>query len=317
MFGWNANTAKINLLIQKKKYSSAVKLLRKELKKSPESTFIRQQLAGLLGKTGEKKEAMQIMNRVASEYTASGFLTKALAMYKQMQRLEPDQVWIHNKINDLGKEHRSQYSIQAQQAIVEQAPKAVPKPTPVPQESMDQGIEISAVEDDLEFDVQGGSIRDTGIEMDDTEDTGDPLPGPDPIYASPLFKNISESDLSAFIHGLDYRVFEPGEIIFSEGEPGHSLMVLASGSLRVYVRGQEGRSEPVRILEEGAFFGEISLLSRKPRTATITAMSFVEILELDLPTLTRIAQKHPDIPHILKEFYLKRVNSPEEQKARR
>ncbi|PIE02264.1 MAG: hypothetical protein CSA81_07805 [Acidobacteria bacterium] len=315
MFGWNEDVTKINILIQKKKYNAAIKLLRKELHKSPDSQFMKQQLAGLLGKAGKTKEALRIMNSVAEKYTQDGFLTKALAMYKQMERLDPDQFWIHEKITDLGRQHRGKYDTDRLQTpfVKDKSFETVSSRGQL----TDEGIEVSNVEEDLEFDVQGGSLAETEVEINTLfEGESELQVGPDPIYASPLFRNISEGDLSAFIHGLGLRSYEPGEIIFTEGEPGHSLMVLASGSLRVYVKNKDARNEQVRTLEEGAFFGEISLLTGKPRTATIIAGSYTELLELDQPTLTRISEKHPDVQKVLQEFYLKRSNSPEERKAR-
>ena len=136
------------------------------------------------------------------------------------------------------------------------------------------------------------------------------------VKSSPLFSTFSAQELLAVIRGLSLLNFEPGEIIVSESEPGDSLFVLASGSVRVYVRNAENRNKEVRLLEQGAFFGEISLLSGNPRTATITAATPVEILELDRRTLDSIAAQHPHVPRIIREFYEKRAMSPEEMRAR-
>ena len=93
-------------------------------------------------------------------------------------------------------------------------------------------------------------------------------------------------------------------------------MVLASGCLKVFVSNLTGHSEMVRQLHEGDFFGEISLLSQKPRTATITCPTDCEILELNRATLVELSKTHPEIPKTLKKFYRKRALSPEEMGAR-
>ncbi len=107
--------------------------------------------------------------------------------------------------------------------------------------------------------------------------------------------------MGAIVEGLSLKTYEPGEIIFSEGEPGHSLMVLAGGTLRVYVRSKSGTNEQVRTMTDGAFFGEISLMSGKPRTATITCVTNAELLVLDRSTLLEIAKKYPEIPRVPKQ----------------
>jgi CRP-like cAMP-binding protein len=59
-------------------------------------------------------------------------------------------------------------------------------------------------------------------------------------------------------------------------------------------------------LKEGAFFGEISILTGQPRTASIVALNSCELLELDRPTLDRITQTHPHVWDVLREFAEKR-----------
>ncbi len=91
---------------------------------------------------------------------------------------------------------------------------------------------------------------------------------------------------------------------------------MASGSVRVYVRNKEKRSEPVRLLHQGEFFGEISLLTSAPRTATIVCATDCELLTLDRAGLTEIAQQNPQVPFILHDIYCRRADSAEERKAR-
>lgn len=137
------------------------------------------------------------------------------------------------------------------------------------------------------------------------------------VGLSPLFRDLSDNELTAFIRGLDLQLFDPGQIVVSEGEPGHSLFVVASGTLRVYVRDLESHNTQVRLLESGEFFGEISLLTGQRRSATITCATTCELLELDISRLNAMAQFHPGIPNTIRHFARKRRNSPEERMARR
>ena len=72
----------------------------------------------------------------------------------------------------------------------------------------------------------------------------------------------------------------------------------------------------VRVMGEGEFFGEISLLSGQPRTATVTAATRCELLELDRPTLEDIHKRRLRVLEVLRDFYQKRLNSPEEARAK-
>jgi CRP-like cAMP-binding protein len=59
---------------------------------------------------------------------------------------------------------------------------------------------------------------------------------------------------------------------------------------------------------EGTFFGEISVLSGKPRTATVTAASDCELLELDRASLDEITKTHPNVRRVLEEHYIERAS---------
>ncbi len=55
-------------------------------------------------------------------------------------------------------------------------------------------------------------------------------------------------------------------------------------------------------MEEGTFFGEISILTGQPRTATVTAKTTCELLELDRKTLDSITENHPHVRDVLQQF---------------
>jgi cAMP-dependent protein kinase regulator len=132
----------------------------------------------------------------------------------------------------------------------------------------------------------------------------------------PLFSDFSREELLDVVRGLELRSYDAGAILVTEGEPGDSLFVLTHGTVRAFVRTHAGRNVEVRRMEEGEFFGEISLLSGCPRTATITAGSRSELLELDRATLDDICRRHPRVKTVLEEFYSQRVGSQSERDAR-
>ena len=137
-----------------------------------------------------------------------------------------------------------------------------------------------------------------------------------PVVQTPLFPDFSVDELVEVIRGLELRSFAPGEIVVAEGEPGESVFVVTTGSVRTYVRDAEGRNAPVRVLGEGDFFGEVSLLEGSPRTATVTAAGRCELLEIDRLTLGKIAHKHPRVWSVVRSFYEKRARSEAELTAR-
>ena len=135
-----------------------------------------------------------------------------------------------------------------------------------------------------------------------------PPRGGSQIVVSPLFRDFSVDEMVAVIQGLRLLTFERGQAILREGQPGVSLYTLTSGRVRVFRKDAvTGRQNQVGDLKEGAFFGEISILTGQPRMASIVALTRCELLELDRPTLDEIAKTHPHVWDVLREFAGKRA----------
>jgi len=83
------------------------------------------------------------------------------------------------------------------------------------------------------------------------------------------------------------RRYAPGDVLVTEGDPGHSVFLIARGSVRVLVRGGHGQPFDERRLDAGESFGEVAVLSGWPRTATVVAATPCDILEVDREALER------------------------------
>jgi hypothetical protein len=126
------------------------------------------------------------------------------------------------------------------------------------------------------------------------------------IVVSPLFRHFSVDEMVAVIQGLKLMSFEKGKVIIRQGDRGDSLYMLTAGSVRAFVK-KDGKQVKLGDLEEGAFFGEVSILTGKPRSASIVALVNCELLELDRATLDDIVKKHPHVWEVMQEFSQERT----------
>jgi hypothetical protein len=127
------------------------------------------------------------------------------------------------------------------------------------------------------------------------------------IVVSPLFRDFSVDEMVAVIQGLKLLTFDRGEVILQEGQPGASLYTLTSGRVRAFRKDQQtGKQVQIGDLKEGAFFGEMSILTGQPRAASIVALNSCELLELDRAALDGITSSHPHVWDVLREFAEKR-----------
>jgi cAMP-dependent protein kinase regulator len=287
----------VEALIAQKKYDKAIEVIKAQLKEHPKNTRLRLQMGDVLAMAQRTESAIKIMLELAEEFANEGFIPKAIAVLKKVQRIDPNRLGIEDKLADLIQ--RRTHSIPSVAASM--SPAATQPAAPV-EEFHDMGEEA-------EIDVGLSMAEEPGMEKE-------PAAGKQAPVESPLFGDFSREELIAVMRGLNLHSYEPGEIIMTEGEPGASLYVLTTGAVRAYVINSFGSNTQVRTMEEGEFFGEISLLTGKPRTATITAAEHCELLELDRKTLDEIANDHPHVMEVVKEFHDQRSGSTDEMMAR-
>jgi cAMP-dependent protein kinase regulator len=118
---------------------------------------------------------------------------------------------------------------------------------------------------------------------------------------------LGQAEREALVQQMELEQHSEGDVIITEGEPGGSMYVISSGSVKVFTHDPEGHAVYLAKLGEGDFFGEVSVLTGKPRTATITAAEQTDLLRLDKAKLDGALTKHPGIRKVLDEFYRKRA----------
>jgi cAMP-dependent protein kinase regulator len=128
-----------------------------------------------------------------------------------------------------------------------------------------------------------------------------------PVPKSPLFEVLNEEERDALVREMELESHDEGSVIISEGQPGASMYVIASGEVKVFTNGAGGSALYLARLGEGDFFGEVSMLSGKPRTATITASQRTELLRLDKEKLDTALATYPGIRKVLNDFYQRRA----------
>ena len=119
------------------------------------------------------------------------------------------------------------------------------------------------------------------------------------IASVDLFALLSDDAKGRVADGARERRFAAGETVVKEGDRGSSMFVVESGRLGVSAHGTVGQSQRLAVLEPGTPFGEISLLTGDPRTATVRALTEATLLEIDKSTLLPILRENPSIVGML------------------
>ncbi|HLG22514.1 MAG TPA: cyclic nucleotide-binding domain-containing protein [Candidatus Manganitrophaceae bacterium] len=110
-----------------------------------------------------------------------------------------------------------------------------------------------------------------------------------------LFREVPIEKLFSLVDSLLIQEYGSGETIVTQGEIGDALFVIVSGKARVEKRSEDGGISPIAEIGEGEAFGEMSILDRETRSATVRALEATRLLSLQGDDFRRLAKEDPEI----------------------
>ncbi len=131
-------------------------------------------------------------------------------------------------------------------------------------------------------------------------------PTTDLLRNIPLFSGLEDRDLESLADEFNERRFPAGHAVALEGEGGLVFFVVESGEASVEVHGAE-----VAKLGAGDSFGEIALIDRRPRTATVTAATDLTCYSLPVFVFRPFVESRPDVAWKLLEAMADRLVTAE------
>ncbi len=128
---------------------------------------------------------------------------------------------------------------------------------------------------------------------------------------SPLFSGLGPEQARVVLDSLTRIDVPRGDMLFHEGEPGDSLYVIRSGTVKLGRRSNDGRENLLAVLGPGELLGELSLFDPGLRTASATALTDVVVLQMGHDELTTWLATTPSVAeHLLRTLArrLRRTN---------
>jgi CRP/FNR family transcriptional regulator, cyclic AMP receptor protein len=108
----------------------------------------------------------------------------------------------------------------------------------------------------------------------------------------PLFAKLEPAKLKLLAFTSQRLTFDPGQPLFSQGDPGDAAYIVIDGEAEVSINTAQG---PVKVATVGrhAIIGEVAILCDVPRTATVTAKSPLTTLRIDKDLFFRLINEFP------------------------
>lgn len=125
------------------------------------------------------------------------------------------------------------------------------------------------------------------------------------LRSEPLFACLDPEQVAGLLRKAEINQFGRGEPIIEEGTDGESMFILLRGTAQVSISKNEGLIR-VGVLRQGDCFGEMSLLTGEPRTATVRADHDCEVLEISKPVMGELLRSSPGCLNQLSELLAKR-----------
>ena len=134
-----------------------------------------------------------------------------------------------------------------------------------------------------------------------------PIPTSDELAKmSKLFSLLDEEARGRMLAGATRRLVPEGQVIFREGEPGEEFFLILAGRVSV-VADDLGTSKTIAELGRSAFFGEMAMVARQPRSATVTALEACDLLAFGRATLDAVLKDHPTVRQAMGVLSVRRI----------
>jgi CRP-like cAMP-binding protein len=125
------------------------------------------------------------------------------------------------------------------------------------------------------------------------------------LGAVPIFSSCPKKDLRRLASVAEEIDLRSGKVLTRQGGPGREFFVLLEGEVDV---SRDGKT--ITTLGPGDFFGEVALVSKQPRTATVTTTTPTLALVITETNFKRLLREYPDISFKVMEAMAERMETP-------
>jgi CRP-like cAMP-binding protein len=275
-------------LLEGRQFERALAVFAEAVRRAPQDHRSRMLGARCLVELGERERAVTAYHACAEGLLKRGYLLSAIAACKLGLELAPQERRLRETL------------VRVHARAARSAHGRASVPPPLPPEALYDG----KVEADL-MGLSGEELSDQAIEVLAAPDPGEAA-DPESRPPLPLFAELEREAFVDLVARMGYRSVKPDEVMSAEGEATDRLHVIVAGKAEV-TRKVEGEARTLGFLGGGSIFGELTLLTGAPPTATVTALADTEVFEIRREHLNAVAKSHPSVPQVLADFAQQRM----------
>jgi CRP/FNR family transcriptional regulator, cyclic AMP receptor protein len=127
------------------------------------------------------------------------------------------------------------------------------------------------------------------------------------LKAVPFFTQLNDHELDVVRSVASEKTYPKNAVVLTEGEAGDSLYMIQSGKVKVFIGDEDGREIILKILAPGSFFGEMSMIDKQPRSASVTTLETSTFLVLQHNAFEKCVEEAPRIAKMVMQVLAQRV----------
>ena len=312
---------KFHKALKNREWSEAVSIMDVVIETEPGNPNHYLKRGDVCQKKGDSAEAVNSYLKAAWHLGQKGFLKKALAVYKMVLRIDPDNKEAIETTNKIIMDLETPKQPTLMEVTADRAPAEEMTISTIETPSEEGLIERTSYAEPTE---EGTHETERIVTEESTSETTVESPDGDIIESTSLVEETATTDekkttstsdlLSPFTDGeieevlsrSEVKKFSPGQTVVREGDTGDSVYIIKSGKVSV-VAHILGKEINLATLSRGDMFGEVAYLTGRPRTANVIADEDLEIYEINKILLDEIIEKRPKIMSQVNEIYNARV----------
>jgi len=147
---------------------------------------------------------------------------------------------------------------------------------------------------EIPFPTRTIHVRDAGRDEDERADASFERELMGDLRQVDWLRGLNDDELKMLVPSVAVRQFGAGELLIRAGEQGASMFIFRSGTAEVFAHTADGQTRHLATYVRGDVTGEMALMTGDPRTASVRAITDVEVIEMDREGFTRLFKEHPD-----------------------
>ncbi len=128
-----------------------------------------------------------------------------------------------------------------------------------------------------------------------------------------LFQGLPAVQQARLLGSMEKMDFHPGALVFDYGDEGDSMYIVLEGNIELYTLSEDEGKHSLAVLGSGETFGEMSLLTGEPRSASAMALNQVALYQIDSETFAQMTAENSAIAHYFMRLLSHRLTQTNER----